>query len=267
LIIHTIESLNSNLAKAGEHREQVWEKGWEENLNEFSKSKSLESLKPKYFAKIPQIRWRQNWITPIDPNMEYAIFELLLDHLFEKYVTDATSIYEFGCGTGHNLLHIREYNQSADITGLDWARSSQELIGKIAELTNDKKLSGKHFDYFKPDRTFALLPNSVVCTVASLEQTGDQFTEFIDYLMENKPKLVLHIEPIGEVLDESKLLDFLSLKYFRKRNYLNGLVTYVQTLESKGLVEVMELSRTHVGSFFIEGYTVFVWRPIQSQGN
>jgi hypothetical protein len=32
----------------------------------------------------------------------------LLDWVFEKYITNVDSVYEFGCGTGHNLLRVRD---------------------------------------------------------------------------------------------------------------------------------------------------------------
>jgi SAM-dependent methyltransferase len=262
LILEFLSALDSDLPVAGEHREQVWEKGWGENLNEFTTSHKISDLRPKYFSKIPQLRWNQQWITPVDSQMELHLFELLLEHIFEHYLMDEDDVYEFGCGTGHNLLRIREFNKSANLTGLDWARSSQKLINEIARALGDNHLYASHFDYFKPDHNFHLKPNSAVCTIASLEQTGSKFTDFIEYLLENKPRIVIHIEPIGEVLNPSILLDYLSLRYFKKRNYLDGLVHYVNTLAEAGQAEVLDLRRTNMGSFFIEGYTVFVWRPV-----
>jgi hypothetical protein len=261
LIVAFLKALDSDLPTAGEHREQIWENGWNENLLEYRKSSNLDSLRPKYFSKIPQIRWRQKWITPVNQYMEYQLFELLLDLIFESYLSESSDIYEFGCGTGNNLLRMRNFNRNANITGLDWARSSQSLIGEIAVDIQDAKMYGEHFDYFNPNSDFKLAKNSSVVTVASLEQTGKDFKKFIDYLIANRPEIVIHIEPIGEVLDENELLDNLSLRYFKKRNYLDGLVDHVKELEKQGKVEILRLSRTYVGSFYIDGYTLLMWRP------
>jgi trans-aconitate methyltransferase len=214
---------------------------------------------PKYFGKIPIIRWTQKWIKPVSTSMEYNFFGLLLDWVFEKYITNVDSVYEFGCGTGHNLLRIRDQFPHINLYGLDWTTASQNVIDLIVKETKDNNLFSKKFDYFNPDKNYNLNKNSMVLTVASLEQTGGGFKSFVDYLVSERPSMVVHIEPIHEVLDESNVLDNLSIKYFKKRNYLDGLVNYVRDLESKGIVKIHNLQRTYVGSFYIEGYSLLVW--------
>lgn len=262
LVLKFLDTLDSDLQIAGEHRANVWEKGWEENLIEFKESNDLATLTPKYFSKIPQIRWQQRWVTPVEEKMEYSLFELLLERIFEEYALAARDIYEFGCGTGHNLIRLRSINRDANITGLDWAKSSQELIQQVATKTGDERLFGSNFNYFEPNFNISLAPDSTVFTIASLEQTGSQFHEFIRYIELNKPRLVIHIEPIGEALDPNNLLDNLSLRYFKKRNYLDGLYDFVNGLVSNGKAEIVCFNRSFVGSFFIEGYTILVWKPL-----
>ena len=97
--------------------------------------------------------------------------------------------------------------------------------------------------------------------MASLEQTGEEFEKFLDFLVQAKPNLVIHIEPIEELLDENNLLDLLSIKYFRKRHYLKGLLSYLRMLESRKSISILESRRTFVGSFFIDGYSLIVWKP------
>jgi hypothetical protein len=227
-------SLKDSIEQAGKDRISKWELGWSENAHEFNSNKSINNLIPKYFGKIPIIRWNQKWIKPINASMEYDFFGLLLEWVFEKYIIDINSVYEFGCGTGHNLLRIRKQFPNVKLYGLDWTTASQNVIDLIVKDTQDSKLFSKKFDYFNPDKNYNLSKNSMVLTVASLEQTGSEFKSFIDYLVSKKPKIVVHIEPIHEVLDKNNILDNLSIKYFHKRNYLDGLVNYVRYLERGG---------------------------------
>jgi hypothetical protein len=104
--------------------------------------------------------------------------------------------------------------------------------------------------------------NSVAMTIASLEQTGQNFRPFIQYLLDKKPSLVIHIEPIAELLDAGHPLDKLSIEYFRKRNYLDGLLSFLEKLESDSKIQILKKSRSWIGSFFIEGYSVVVWKPL-----
>ena len=260
-ILRVLNALNSDLIQVGAHRSGDWEKGWQENYENYKQSKNLSDVIPKYFNKIPLIRWKQEWIQPNSPTMEYDMLGLIVNFITDSYLEDFSNVYEFGCGTGHNLLRIRNRMPDVNLIGLDWATSSQALIRQVAVDTSDPKFTGENFDYFKPNRDLKIRDNSAVITVASLEQTGSKFNEFIDYLVEQKPSLVIHIEPMWEPLDETNLLDYLSIKYFEKRNYLNGLQKYIEHLENQGKAEIVKKDRTYVGSFYIDGYSLLVWKP------
>lgn len=264
LLIKIVETLlDKNLLQSGEHRLEQWESGWAENLELFLRNpKNPNLIVPKYFNKYGAIRWRGNFIRPISEQFEQHSLAIILDWLFDKYLRDATAIYEFGCGTGHNLFRARAVNSSARLWGLDWTVASQRIIERLAQHGIDPDIHAHRFDYFNPDQSFHLAPNSVVYTVASLEQVGTRWDKFIDYLLLNKPRLCIHIEPIAELLNPAKLIDYLAIEYFKKRNYLEGFLTGLQKLEKQNQVRIHYAQRTNIGSLFIEGYSVVVWSPI-----
>jgi SAM-dependent methyltransferase len=263
LLIKIVDTLMSpDLQTAGSHRLGEWEAGWGENLQTFRNDPSnADAISPRYFDKYNAIRWRGRFIRPVSAKFEGCSLAIIVDWLLDKYARDAACIYEFGCGTGHNLLQARDVNAKAALWGLDWASSSQQLIEAMREGGIDPNIYGKHFDYFAPDTDFSLAPNSVVLTVASLEQVGDQWGAFVDYLRAQKPALCIHIEPIAELLDPDVLIDNLSIKYFKKRRYLDGFLAGLRQLEAAGEISIHKAQRTHIGSLFIEGYSVVVWSP------
>ena len=263
-LIQTVSALLSELPKAGVHRQNDWESGWGQNLEDLERNSDETSIIPKYFNKFNLVRWRQELIAPVHKNMEHQMLGFILDWISDEFLADFSNIYEFGAGTGHNLLRFRKRNDSATLWGLDWARSSQDIIQRIAERREDSNIRASYFDYFNPDETFSLADSSAVVTVASLEQIGTRFEPFLTYLMNNRPRLVVHVEPIGELLDQNNLMDYLSLEYFKKRNYLSGYLTRLQELESRRKIQVVKAQRSHMGSFFIDGYSIIVWRPIFS---
>lgn len=254
--------LDENIVKSGEHRRQDWERGWGENLSEYKVNNSLESIKPKYFGKYNCVRWNQDFIIPLSSDFEKNSLYLVQDWVFDKYLRSVKSIYEFGCGTGHNLLRIREINKNATLWGLDWAKSSQRIIDKIRESGVDKKIFSGNFDFFKPNENFKIEGDSAVITIAALEQVGENFKSFIDYVIHQKPGICIHIEPIYELLDPNNLLDYLSVRYFKKRNYLWGLTNYLREQEDNGKVQIIEAKRSYIGSLFIDGYSVLIWKPL-----
>ncbi len=241
--------LDDSVPYSGAHRRRQWEKGWGENLKSGN-------LKPKYFGKYPVTRLNGQFVKGVD---EQKALYTIVDELAEKYLLRTTAICEFGCGTGHNLVRIAnkffitEALPLYRFIGLDWASSSQKILRNIG-------LEGYKFDFFNPK--FKMPNDSSVYTVAALEQTGTNYKKFVSYLLKNKPKVVVHIEPIPELLDPTKLLDYLSIKYMQKRKYLSGYLDYLKELEKKGKIKILEARRSGIGSLYIDGYSVVVWKPI-----
>ncbi len=264
LLIKIVSTLiNPSIQQSGEHRIVEWEAGWGENLELLLRNPSnLELIIPKYFSKYSAVRWRGKFVRPISEKFEYHSLCITQDWLFDKYLRDVSAIYEFGCGTGHNLLRARQVNPTASLFGLDWAIASQRVINCIAASGIDLNIQGRRFDYFEPDYSFALRSGSAIYTVASLEQVGSRWDKFLDYVIQKKPKVCVHIEPIAELLDASNLLDFLSIEYFKKRNYLSGFLIGLRHLEADRKIKIHCAKRTYIGSLFIEGYSVVVWSPI-----
>lgn len=253
--------IDKNLVKAGKHRFEQWEAGWRENLNNLTEGQDIESIIPYYFGKYDYVRINRKFVKPASKDFEYRTLCVIVDWLFDKYIRDADAIYEFGCGTGYHLLNARQFNPTAALWGLDWALASQEILKQLALKGVVSNFHAHRFDYFNPDMDFSLDRNSVVYTVASLEQTGSKFKKFVNYLIQNKPKFCIHIEPISELLDENNLIDYLSIEYFKKRNYLDGFLTFLRSLEAKGKIKILKAQRTFAGSLFIEGYSAVVWTP------
>ena len=248
VIIKILDTLlDASLPFSGTHRKQQWEKGWGENLKSGD-------ITPKYFGKYNVFRINQRFITSKDKKFEQKSLYSIVDEMYWKYLHDAKDIYEFGCGTGHNLKRIQKISK-AKLHGFDWTTSSNKIIKGLG-------FDAQNFDYFEPNFNIGLAENSAILTVASLEQTGTRFERFLGYLIRNKPKIVVHIEPIPELLDETNLLDYLSIKYMQKRKYLTGFLDVLQGMEKQGKIKILEARRSGIGSLYIEGYSIIVWKPL-----
>ena len=90
---------------------------------------------------------------------------------------------------------------------------------------------------------------------------GENYKDFVNYLIYKKPDLCIHFEPMSEILDQNSLVDKLSVLYFEKRNYLKNYLTYLRELENEGIIEIIKEQRLYGGSYFIEGYPIVIWRP------
>jgi hypothetical protein len=249
VVIEILDTLlDPSLPFSGKHRREQWEKGLGENLKNGDHT-------PRYFGKYKVNRINQKFVVGSTKNFEQKMLYSIIDELTYRYLAGHNDIYEFGCGTGHNLLRVRKINKSARLHGFDWVKSSNELVRKLG-------FHAEQFDFFEPNLKIKLEPNSAVYTVAALEQVGTRYERFLKYLLKQKPSVVVNIEPMPEFLDPTNLLDYLSIKYMKKRRYLDGYYDALVRLEKEGKIEILEARRSGIGSKFIDGYSIVVWRPL-----
>lgn len=261
-LLDVIETLmRSDHVVSGEHRRPDWEAGWSENLNQFRATGDLSCLVPRYHSKHILVRWRQQIVKPLSRNFDYEIHRILVDWCIDEYMRKADAIFEFGCGPAYHLLRARSYNAGARLVGMDWTVASQEIIAEVVRRGIDTNAEGRHLDFLKPDYSIGIPSNSAIYTVAALEQLGPRFDNFLDFLLDKKPAICVHLEPIDEVMDSHQILDRLSVLYSRKRNYLTGFLTRLRSLEQEGKITIHKVQRTYTGSYFLEGHTLVVWSP------
>lgn len=260
IILNIINVLHDDIEYVGKHRLEKWENGWYENLELLKQEKNVDSLVPKYFNKYNVARWNGDLIKYKTEYFDYKLHIILVDAILHKYVgTSYSNLYEFGCGPAYHLLRFGNFNPNINLIGLDWTKASQNIIKEISELGINNKITGYNFDYFNPDYSIDIAPNSAIFTCASLEQIGDNYKGFIDYLFAKQPELCIHFEPEADILNKDSLVDKLSIMYFNKRKYLNGLLSYLHQLQDEGKIEVYS-QRLWGGSYFIEGYPAIIWK-------
>lgn len=263
LIIEILEKIGKDTQTIGEpKRKDVWNDGWQENLTEFINSGyDLNALVPKFIRPDQPVRFKQRYILPSDAAFELKFYDVYRQWLFKTYFCGVDNCYEFGCGTGFNLMVLSKLFPNLKLYGSDFVKSSVELVNKIAEIYS-LNLEGFIFDMIKPDKNLAIKPNSGVFTIGAVEQLGGKFHDFIEYLIENKPKIVMHTEPAVELYDINKLEDYLAYKFQEKRGYTKGLLSHLEKLEEQGRVKIEKIKRLYFGSLFMEGYNLIVWRPV-----
>lgn len=262
IILDILKFLNQeNIVTAGSERKQQWENGWNENLQEYLKSKNLDALVPKYFDKYSVQRLNGDFIVAKTKKFELEMVKIFQKIVFNKYFQNHEAVYEFGAGTGHNLLRMRQVNPNAKLYSMEWAKSGVELINKVAADKEDPKLFGIEFNNFYPNHDIKLDSNCGIYTFAALEQLSTNTDSLIEYWIDNKPNIVVNIEPIAEILDTSELLQSLSVRYFEKRNYLKNYLKKLEELENSGRIIIHDKIRTGIGSKYIEGYSIVAWSP------
>ena len=253
--------LAPELKNAGEHRLPDWEQGWAENRDAFAASGyKVEELIPRYYKAGAPIRLNGDYCRTSPPDFVYRYTELFRGCLFEEYFRGLPIVYEFGCGTGHNLVHLARLGMVPALYGLDWARPSQDILAMLRDQVG-LPIAGGRFDFFNPDPNLSLQPGAGVFTFGALEQVGPHHDRWLRFLLEQKPAICLDVAGIEELYDESGLLDYLGLAYHRRRGYLSGYLTALRRLERDGRLDILKVHRHCFGNQFDDPYSYIAWRP------
>ncbi len=263
VILGILSSIDAaKLRVAGKNDNTVWERGWGEILTKVKTEGFNPSiLRPQYFDHHRIMRFDGDFIDGGDAHFNYAYDQLLRRLFFAHYLKGAAKIVELGCGTGTSQLILAELFPQAKLVASDWAKPSQELIRIIGQYVkrdikpvNFNMLTLEGWDELTIDH------ESCVLTVHALEQLGGNMEPLMDKLIAAKPRFCLHLEPILELYDETKLFDHVAIKYHRHRNYLQGWLTRLRALAREGKVEILEERRLGFGGRDHEAFTAVKWR-------
>jgi len=251
---------NAQLSVSGVHRKTDWRRGWGEILQEFHNSGGdLKALAPKYWRPDQPLRYHGDYIVANSSTFERDFVDVFRYWLFQKHFGDYKNIYEFGCGTGYDLVLMAQLFPGKKLFGMDWVPESQELLAAIAAKYG-WPITGSNFDFFHPNNKLKILPDSLVYTSSALEQLGSDYDGFLNYLMANKPALCVNVECMAEYYDENILYDYVALRYHKARNYLNGFLTRLRGMEKENKIRILAARRTGFGSLYHEGLMYVIWK-------
>lgn len=264
LLIQVIDKIRQDeQVIASPIRKEIWRKGWAENLQLYIDSGGAYStLIPKFIRAGLPIRWFGKYFESHDQDFELNYISVLREFVFESYFKNIDSLYEFGAGTGFNLVHASQSLPGVKLIGTDFVPSAVELINRVGSDFSIP-LSASVFDMMNPGAAnLKMDPNSGVLTFGALEQLGGNLVPMIDYLCEQRPNICVHIEPAVELYDPEILEDYLAIWFQAKRGYSAGLISLLQDYQKQGLISIKKIQRLNFGSLMMEGYNLIVWEPI-----
>jgi hypothetical protein len=260
VILDVLRKIDTDIQVIGaEERKEVWENGWAENLTSFNQSHDIKDLTPKFIRSRQPVRFKGNYVMPEVDNFELVYLKIFRMWLFNKYFKDCNPIYEFGCGTGFNLVAISEMFPDKILRGSDFVSSSIELVNQIGKTYN-LNITGFLFDMITPDNSIKLEKGSGIFTSGAVEQLAGKFETFLQYLLVQAPKICIHIEPTIELYDGDNLIDDLAMRFLKKRGYTKGFLPRLIELEKQGKVDIIKVKRLYFGSLYQEGYMCIIWQ-------
>lgn len=268
LILDILKKIDEDVYHVGS--KQLWNLQWEQIYQEFIRNNyDLDCLVPKFISvnqsNYQPLRYNNEFIRPTTNTFWIDYYSLFRKWLFDTYLKESEHVYEFGCGSGYNLVALSQLNSiERTLYGLDFSPGSMKIIDKVHNIYN-YNIKGNLFDMLNPNlHSLKLEDNCTVCTMNSIEQLGGKFYSFIQYLLKQKIRLCIHVEPTIEFHDPNNLMDWLSIKFMEKRKYSTSLLTYLKHLESDNRIKILEAKRVPLGNLMSNCYTYIIWYPLNT---
>ena len=242
----------------------LWERNWADQLEAVIGSEGDDTANRKIVPEFIQdrdiVRLDGELVTTRTPAFELNFANLFRKWLFRKYFSDIDWIGDFGAGSGLNLGFLCDLFPETTLRGFDWSESAVGIIDHIGEIKK-ADVRGQIFNFEEPDQSLTLPSRAGVLTWGALEQVGDRFAPFMEWIRARDPQIVIHVEPIVDWYDENQLVDEIGIRYHEKRGYLKNFWPTLRDLEKAGEIEIVQAKRLRFGSLFHEVYSFIVWRP------
>lgn len=201
--------------------------------------------------------------------MAYGISGFVNEILSEACCADTDLIIELGAGWGRNLFNLYltgAVKKTACLLALEFserARAAGTLIASTAQFGN---FSAHLFDYHAPDYHVVSYSDApaLVATIHSIEQIPLLKPDVFTKLLERRPNLTgVHLEPVSFQLPPEKRLlrdAWSSVDYAAFHDYNRNLWPLLQSLETQGLIEIMDVVPDVLGLNTANASTYITWR-------
>lgn len=199
---------------------------------------------PTYLKRTRTFRYNGKYVLA-DEDAEARFASALRHYLYTEWFGGLDAVAEFGCGSGNNLNQLASTHPGMALYGYDWSQAAVDLVRQ--------KHGGGRFDMRNPTPVAIDWAELGVLTHGAMEQLGDDFMPFYEFLLSLRANVYVHVEPLMELYGDSPF-DRLATEYHIRRGYLGRFLTQ---LRKRG--DVQEC-RTGFGNRYNEGYMVAIWR-------
>ena len=250
-----LEMLNKKL-------EVDWQDDWFSVLQNLqTNNDNVKSIiRPKWFRESAFVNIHNCLSLTKTPYVDWEYQLITRQMLFYTHLKDIENICEFGSGSGANFYLINEILQDKSFILSDISVTSLKIIEELKRKLNRNNLTYSNID-IEQDIDLQLPDNTAVITTSVLEQIGDNYKNFINFILKEKPQIVINVEPIVELLDSKNGFDNVMNLYCEKRKYLAGYLTELEKLEKQKKIKIIMKKRTMVSGTFIEN-SVLIWKVL-----
>jgi hypothetical protein len=198
------------------------------------------------------------------PTSVYYQYRLrALPELISSLAGGVRGIVELGAGVGHNIFTLLLSDQFDSARGFDISENgirAGNLVARHFGLT--ERACFDRLDLTQPDDpNLVRIRNQTVFTYFCIEQIPYSVEKLVSNLISARPRRVIHVEPTTELLDLTRVRDFVSYLYIKSVDYQTRLFTHLEELARRGDIRILRRMRMPFAPTIHNDGFVISWEP------
>ena len=181
-----------------------------------------------------------------------------------RHINGSKALVELGAGYGSKAFALKQMEEIEDIPLViaeltENGRNASVLLAK--KLNIDVKVGACDFRLLSIDKDL-VPPDSIIFTSYAMHYVPKFSKGIIDYFLKLKPKIVIHFEPLFEILEGDSIHSLLCQEYINQNDYTTNLYSRILSAQDEGKIKVLELNKKVIGQNPLLPISVIVWKPL-----
>jgi hypothetical protein len=214
----------------------------------------------------------QNFPFYIQDRFYYGTGREIMDEHMEMYretiapyIEHASCLVELGAGYGSKILNLAQYEEFDDLPlyAAEYTQSGCNLISILANSIG-KSVGVGSCDFRKLEVEGINIPeNAIIFTSYSTMYVPELSKNFIAFLSDLKPLIVIHFEPCYEHYSINRVHGLLCRRYIELNDYNRNLVSIINRPTEKNEI-VSKIRKNIIGNNPILPISVIEWAPTEN---
>ena len=247
----------------------------EEVIREYDNEKwggLLEKVKKSLNPSLEEVEIESNSFDQVSPFFIRGKFYLGLGEeiadahleLYRKtispYINQASCLVELGAGFGSKILNLSQFNEFNELPlyAAEYTKNGCELISILSKTIN-KKVGIGQCDFRKLEISGIEIPkNAIIFTSYSVHYVPHLSNDFIKFLSNLNPLVVIHFEPCYEHYSVKTLHGLLCRRYIESNDYNRNIISVIDSAKNDKKISV-KMKNNIIGSNPFLPISVIEW--------
>ena len=185
-----------------------------------------------------------------------------MEETLRPYSDGASCLVELGAGYGAKILNLSDILSlnSLDLIAFEYTKSGCDLINLVAKHSN-KNIDVGQFDFNTLNFGGMQIPeNAIIFTSYAIHYVPQLRDDFVKFLCQFKPKVVVHFEPCYDYFDQKTIHGLMCRRYMELNGYTKNIGSSIEAGCKQVGANIKVQKNVHGTNPFLP-FSIIEWEP------